>query len=123
MTKTIQSPSSQHKELTREQYLNGEVDHHTYYLHVANRSGYYPNVIAFRLHKAFKTKVLESVDESFNDIPLGIWDDLTVLVGNVYELHADGTKTGPSLSTKVCALKALLKEWRTDYYNDRRLPR
>lgn len=77
---------------TREQYLNKECTHSTYYGQFV--TNYIKEVVASRV--GVKT-ICASKDEHFNDIPLGIWDNLPIY-------------TSGSLSDKVCIAKEAARQ-------------
>jgi len=94
-------------EYTRKDYMNGIVNHQTYYGQFVNDS-----ITQLVLSRIGKNKILASTDESFNDIPLAKWDGLSVSVpsrmislSNLF-CQADDTQPSVSLSDKVCILKA-----------------
>lgn len=105
------SKSTANKPYTRSDYMNKRVDHHTYYLHLAHRSG--NNHTMFT--NDFKQRILKSTDPHFNDISLKIWDKLSIFMCDVYNINDNGTKT-VSLSDRICALKALARDYKQSHY-------
>lgn len=94
---------------TREWYMeNSSERHHTYYLAVAARSS-----ITTRLFpSAMLEKIKKSKDPHMNDVPLKEWDIIAKSIRAI-EIYENGKRVY-SLSSGVCALKAIAKQWKTD---------
>lgn len=95
---------------SRKDYMNGICSHDEYYSQFVT-----DGVIRTLERHIGKAEIEDSTDPHFNDIPLGRWDALALLVpqrlisvSNV-STQADGSSPSISLSDRVCILKAAAK--------------
>lgn len=93
---------------TRKDYMDGVVDHQTYYGQFVNNQ-----VISLICRAIGKDKILASTDKHFNDIPLRKWDALAssvpsrlVSLSNMFTQAEQNAVPSISLSDQVCILKA-----------------
>lgn len=96
---------------TKQQYLNHEVDHNTYYLDLANYCGLtFMNSLGTDFIQRCKF-ALDNGDEHLNSIPLKEWDLKVYQLNNTVKRKVkeyDGY--GLTLATGVCMLKAIAKQ-------------
>lgn len=95
---------------TRKQYMAKEVTHQEYYEQFGQ------HLIALVANWVGEDRIKASTDESFNDIPLSIWDAMAPNVRQIVGRSiADANGTGGiSLSDCVCAAKAAARMIRED---------
>jgi hypothetical protein len=86
--------------ITRKQYMSGESTHREYYGQFVTES--IKNSLLVYIGKEL---IMNSTDESFNDIPLSKWDRLPT-VGNGLRECGDV----PTLSGSVCIYKEAAKQ-------------
>ena len=83
---------------TRKQYMNKECNRDQYYAQFVDDS-----VILRVSRMVGVTRIIESNDEHFNDIPLHVWDAVGITKHTGDKIRAAGTF--PSLSDSVCIAK------------------
>jgi len=86
---------------TRADYMANKCSHQEYYIQFSN-----PSRVNIVINSIGCDEILNSKDESFNDIPLVLWDRLPELV-NARELNELGEIN--SFSTKVCVAKSIAR--------------
>ncbi len=99
---------------SRKNYMDGDVDHATYYGQFAT-----PEVVAYVIDRVGADRLLKSTDEHMNDIPLRIWDrlnppiDFKALSESNYSTTGTpgSTKIYYSLSDVVCISKTAARMW------------
>jgi hypothetical protein len=87
---------------TREQYMNNECDHDTYYGQFVSSA-----IVELVADSIGVDRIRASTDEHMNDIPLRDWDQLETGIGLlVHKDHRKKSGEGWSSSTAVCIAKA-----------------
>ena len=94
--------------VTREQYMDGQIDHDTYYSQFVTYG-----VLQLVRSGSIKRVILSSKDPHFNDIPLNRWDLMAgALPSDAILLHKLADRGGISRANRVCILKAAAKQLR-----------
>jgi len=87
---------------TREQYMNNECDHDTYYGQFVSSA-----IVELVADSIGVDRIRASTDPHMNDIPLRDWDQLEASIGLlVHKNHRKKTGEGWSSGTSVCIAKA-----------------
>ena len=93
---------------TRQQYLNKECTHREYYAQFVNES-------AKRLvrHYIGISRILDSQDEGFNDIPLALWGEIP-FTGPRLTLEVAGDY--PTVAGGICILKEAAQQIKESHH-------
>jgi hypothetical protein len=93
---------------TRKQYMNNECTHAEYYNQFVDDS------VLLRVKRMVgQTRIVESKDESFNDIPLRIWDSIGITSTTGDKMRE--AEDYPTLAGTVCINKAAARQIRDEY--------
>ena len=88
---------------TRKQYINNECSHDEYH------DQFVTNAAILRVKRSVgETRIVESKDEHFNDIPLNLWDSIGLSMETVRALRDVGDSY--SLGGSVCINKAAARQ-------------
>jgi hypothetical protein len=79
---------------SRQDYLSGKVTHDEYYGQFVNK-----HILVCVESRVKLSRIMDSNDDAFNDIPLKIWDNFHPVVSQLAGLK------NPSLSDSVCIAK------------------
>jgi len=103
---------------TRQQYLDGEVSHHDYYIQFAT-----PEMYEQVKEKIGLERIEKSKDEHLNDISMKLWDSLSGCLfrgsklitppspsRECYNLIKQAGEVGVSPAMMVCIYKAIARE-------------
>ena len=92
---------------TRKQYINGDCTHDEYYGQFVSRG-----VILAVERMVGATRIVESQDQHFNDIPLHVWDALNAPIRHIcgQSISEANGSGGISLSDTVCVAKQAAKQ-------------